>query len=394
MNNLLYIITFLLLFISCKEAEVKSSEDIDYATGILEAREDSLALEFAYNGQSRIERSLFPSVETQPIQAESTEDAADDPAIWIHPKDPSKSLVFGSNKKGGLAVYDLNGKEVGYYPLGEVNNVDILKDFSIGDSEITVLGCSNRTDQSVDLFQINEETGELTDIADGLLGVDTSLIDDIYGFCFAFDRENQKPYCVINGKNGLVQQFEMIYVRGKIQLEIRRSIQFESQTEGMVADSELGHLYVGEEGGGIWKIPIDVSKGDTTFLLANSDNSNANIVYDIEGLSIYKQNGQGYLVASSQGNFSYAVFDRTGNNEYLGSFKIEASDKIDGVEETDGIDIVSDSLSPQFPTGIMVAQDGFNYQGEEMESQNFKYINFEYVLAQFDALKSGKPSEK
>ncbi len=394
MNNLLYIITFLLLFISCKEAEVKSSEDIDYATGILEAREDSLALEFAYNGQSRIERSLFPSVETQPIEAESTEDAADDPAIWIHPKDPSKSLVFGSNKKGGLAVYDLNGKEVGYYPLGEVNNVDILKDFSIGDSEITVLGCSNRTDQSVDLFQINEETGELTDIADGLLGVDTSLIDDIYGFCFAFDRENQKPYCVINGKNGLVQQFEMIYVRGKIQLEIRRSIQFESQTEGMVADSELGHLYVGEEGGGIWKIPIDVSKGDTTFLLANSDNSNANIVYDIEGLSIYKQNGQGYLVASSQGNFSYAVFDRTGNNEYLGSFKIEASDKIDGVEETDGIDIVSDSLSPQFPTGIMVAQDGFNYQGEEMESQNFKYINFEYVLAQFDALKSGKPSEK
>lgn len=394
MNNLLYIITFLLLFISCKEAEVKSSEDIDYASGILEAREDSLALEFAYNGQSRIERSLFPSVETQPIQAESTEDAADDPAIWIHPKDPSKSLVFGSNKKGGLAVYDLNGKEVGYYPLGEVNNVDILKDFSIGDSEITVLGCSNRTDQSVDLFQINEETGELTDIADGLLGVDTSLIDDIYGFCFAFDRENQKPYCVINGKNGLVQQFEMIYVRGKIQLEIRRSIQFESQTEGMVADSELGHLYVGEEGGGIWKIPIDVSKGDTTFLLANSDNSNANIVYDIEGLSIYKQNGQGYLVASSQGNFSYAVFDRTGNNEYLGSFKIEASDKIDGVEETDGIDIVSDSLSPQFPTGIMVAQDGFNYQGEEMESQNFKYINFEYVLAQFDALKSGKPSEK
>ena len=394
MNNLLYIITFLLLFISCKEAEVKSSEDIDYATGILEAREDSLALEFAYNGQSRIERSLFPSVETQPMQAESTEDAADDPAIWIHPKDPSKSLVFGSNKKGGLAVYDLNGKEVGYYPLGEVNNVDILKDFSIGDSEITVLGCSNRTDQSVDLFQINEETGELTDIADGLLGVDTSLIDDIYGFCFAFDRENQKPYCVINGKNGLVQQFEMIYVRGKIQLEIRRSIQFESQTEGMVADSELGHLYVGEEGGGIWKIPIDVSKGDTTFLLANSDNSNANIVYDIEGLSIYKQNGQGYLVASSQGNFSYAVFDRTGNNEYLGSFKIEASDKIDGVEETDGIDIVSDSLSPQFPTGIMVAQDGFNYQGEEMESQNFKYINFEYVLAQFDALKSGKPSEK
>lgn len=394
MNNLLYIITFLLLFISCKEAEVKSSEDIDYASGILEAREDSLALEFAYNGQSRIERSLFPSVETQPIQAESTEDAADDPAIWIHPKDPSKSLVFGSNKKGGLAVYDLNGKEVGYYPLGEVNNVDILKDFSIGDSEITVLGCSNRTDQSVDLFQINEETGELTDIADGLLRVDTSLIDDIYGFCFAFDRENQKPYCVINGKNGLVQQFEMIYVRGKIQLEIKRSIQFESQTEGMVADSELGHLYVGEEGGGIWKIPIDVSKGDTTFLLANSDNSNANIVYDIEGLSIYKQNGQGYLVASSQGNFSYAVFDRTGNNEYLGSFKIEASDKIDGVEETDGIDIVSDSLSPQFPTGIMVAQDGFNYQGEEMESQNFKYINFEYVLAQFDALKSGKPSEK
>src|SRR5438093_13079751 len=29
-------------------------------------------------------------------------DAADDPAVWIHPRDPGLSLVLGTDKQGGL----------------------------------------------------------------------------------------------------------------------------------------------------------------------------------------------------------------------------------------------------------------------------------------------------
>jgi myo-inositol-hexaphosphate 3-phosphohydrolase len=36
-------------------------------------------------------------------------DAADDPAIWVHPSDPSRSVVIGNDKQGALEVYDLVG---------------------------------------------------------------------------------------------------------------------------------------------------------------------------------------------------------------------------------------------------------------------------------------------
>src|SRR5690349_1849047 len=48
---------------------------------------------------------VMPVLETVPVA--NPEDAADDPAIWVNPKDPAKSAVIGTDKKGGLYVYDL-----------------------------------------------------------------------------------------------------------------------------------------------------------------------------------------------------------------------------------------------------------------------------------------------
>ncbi|MDI5980842.1 phytase, partial [Amycolatopsis magusensis] len=36
---------------------------------------------------------------------------ADDPAIWVDRADPARSLVLGTLKEGGLAVFDLRGRE-------------------------------------------------------------------------------------------------------------------------------------------------------------------------------------------------------------------------------------------------------------------------------------------
>jgi 3-phytase len=375
MSRLFLFILINIFFIACqsKEGQIKSPS-INIETK-QEVRDDSLALVAAYAAQDKIQHTVFPAIETNAIHANSAEDAADDPAIWVNPAEPSKSLIYGTNKKGGLAVYNLTGDEVGYYPLGNVNNVDIIYNFPFQDSLITILGCSNRSDQSIDLLKI-DATGKLQNIATGSLSVDTSLIDDIYGFCFAKDHKTDKSYAIINGKNGLLQQFELLEGTVGIELELKRSVQFDSQTEGMVADHRYGFLYVGEEGKGIWKMEISPATGANKTFIRQSDDSNSNIVYDIEGVSIYKKGEEGFLIASSQGNFSFAVFDRKGNNDYLGSFKIKASENLDGVEETDGLDIVSDSLSVNFPKGMIVFQDGFNYNGDRLEPQNFKYVNW------------------
>ena len=86
----------------------------------------------------------------------------------------------------------------------------------------------------------------------------------------------------------------------------------------------------------------------------------------------------GYLIASSQGNYSYAVYRRFGN-EYLTSFRIIDGANIDGVEETDGLEVTPIALNPSFPKGILVVQDGFNYDEGKYRPQNFKIIDWQAI---------------
>ena len=99
---------------------------------------------------------------------------------------------------------------------------------------------------------------------------------------------------------------------------------------------------------------------------------------DIEGMAIYYGPGEnGYLVVSDQGINSYALYRREGDNAYLGHFHVvaDASSGIDGISETDGLDVTSASLGPAFPHGMFIAQDGRNIT--PAERQNFKLVPWE-----------------
>lgn len=212
----------------------------------------------------------------------------------------------------------------------------------------------------------------------------------MYGFCFYRSKRTKKPYLFVSGKNGAVQQFELVATpEGKVDLKLARQIAFDSQTEGMVADEDFGVLYVGEEDRGIWKMLAEPDGGDRRTLLPMSGEDNPNIAFDVDGLALYKINGSGgYLLASSQGNFSYAVFERGGNNRYLSNFKIIDSETVDGAEETDGIDAVSVPLGNIYPKGFFVAQDGFNYNNGQLQRQNFKLVSWEKIGRLIDGVKS------
>jgi 3-phytase len=105
--------------------------------------------------------------------------------------------------------------------------------------------------------------------------------------------------------------------------------------------------------------------------------SSGPLVGQVEGLTLaYGADGAGYLMASSQGSNSYALFDRDGDNAFLGTFTIGSVGGIDGTEGTDGIDVSTADLGPSFPSGVFVAQDGDNDDG----AQNFKLVPYERVL--------------
>jgi len=70
--------------------------------------------------------SVLATAETDPMP--NAGDAADDPAIWIHPTDPSLSTVIGTDKSnpgGGLTVYDLSGRQLFFHQVGQMNTDDV-----------------------------------------------------------------------------------------------------------------------------------------------------------------------------------------------------------------------------------------------------------------------------
>jgi 3-phytase len=378
MNKTLVLFLFLtgFLVLSCKTDTSSNSTSDEHD----ELSEDQAELEEAYRNQKKISRQVFAAVETEPVAANESDDAADDPAIWYNKMVPSESIVFGSNKKGGIVAYNLGGEKIQYYEVGNVNNIDVIYDFYLDGRTIDILGGSNRSTQGIDLFEITKE-GSLKNLSGDRFLMDTTEVDDIYGFCFGQSSDG-RAYVFINGKNGLVRQYEMEPKDGAVDLNLVREVQLDSQPEGMVVSQERQTIYLGEEAKGIWLMDINPDSTSRT-LIPNSGEDNEHIKYDVEGLTIMQTKGKEWLMASSQGNFSYAVFDMADNHSYLGSFVIADGEGIDGAEETDGIDVITDSLSVQFPKGIFIAQDGFNYQGEQQRPQNFKIVDLQQILDAF-----------
>lgn len=314
------------------------------------------------------------TVETKPVPASG--DAADDPAIWVHPQDPTQSIIIGTQKQGGLGIYDLNGQEIQYLADGNMNNVDLRYNFTLGTEKIAIVAASNRSNDSIALYKVNQVSRSLDKIAARTIVVGLK----VYGICMYHSVLSDKYYVFINDKNGGVEQWELFdNGNGLVNATLVRRLTVSSQVEGCVADDMLGHFYLGEERVGIWKFNAEPD-GNNIGHLIDTVNSEGHLTPEVEGLAIYYvSETEGYLLASNQGNDSYTVYNRAGHNEYLGTFQIITNEalNIDHVYDTDGIDVINVPLGEAFPYGVFVAQDGENIDPDE--NQNFKLVPWENI---------------
>lgn len=313
---------------------------------------------------------VHPLTETAPVETDG--DSADDPAIWVDRNNPSRSIIIGTQKQSGLYVYDLSGAVLQFLPDGRMNNVDLRDGFQLGNQSVSIVAASNRTTDSISLYRIDPATRRLIDVADNRQ--DTGMLDP-YGLCMYRSARTGKHYVFVNEGTGAMRQWELIDAgNGRIRTQMVREFRFESQPEGCVADDETGVLYVGEEDVGLWRLGAEPDAGDARRSVATVETNSA-LKDDIEGVGLYTlPDGRGYLVVSSQGNNTYAVFRREGDNEYIGSFAVLADSArgIDGSSETDGLEVLSANLGGPYSGGIFVAQDGRNIAPQE--NQNFKLV--------------------
>src|SRR5438034_9316178 len=113
--------------------------------------------------------------ETEPVP--HTGDAADDPALWIHPQEPGSSLILGTDKQGGLHTYNMDGSSHALVAdAAKPNNVDVLYGFKLNGRKVdlavaTVRGGDKKKDgkggTGLKVWAIDAATRRLSDVTDG-----------------------------------------------------------------------------------------------------------------------------------------------------------------------------------------------------------------------------------
>ncbi len=312
--------------------------------------------------------SLPAAAETDAVP--SLGDAADDPAIWVHPRNPAQSRVLGTDKKGGLLVYDLNGREVQDLRVGRLNNVDVRSDFRLGAKQVDLAVASNRDRNSLHLFAIDRVSGMLADI-----GQIATPLTDIYGLCMFKDRQGG-IHAIANDKDGTFVQYRLDGTTGQPRGELVRRFKVETQPEGCVADDRNERLFVGEEDVAVWVLDV---RAEAPTALEKVIDVGGPVHDDIEGLALYQGTSGDYLVISSQGNDSYVVLDAQAPYAVRGAFRIalNAERGIDGASETDGLEVTSANLGGIWSRGMLVVQDGRKRMPEG--AQNYKYLPWSAV---------------
>ncbi|RUO72707.1 3-phytase [Pseudidiomarina sediminum] len=287
-------------------------------------------------------------------------DAIDDPAVWVHPQQPAQSRILATDKRTGLYVYDMNGAVVQELAIGRLNNVDVRGN---------VAAATLRDDNSIQLFEISAE-GEFS------LGAKVRTdVDEIYGLCMGYDAQTEQTSVYINNKGGRIQHF-VLTADGAT---FAREMTVPSQPEGCVVDDATQRLFVGEEDVAVWQFDARASattQGQAVIHVAD----HAELVDDIEGLAYAVVDGEPLLFVSSQGNDSYIVFDGEAPWALRSHFRIRTNPAmgIDGASETDGIEVTTANLGPQFPQGALLVQDGRNRMPEA--GQNVKVVPLEAIL--------------
>ncbi|WP_276875260.1 phytase [Chryseobacterium joostei] len=297
-------------------------------------------------GQNQSGEKLKPTVITETVVHDT-----DDPAIWINPKDASKSIIIGTDKDtdGGLYAFDLNGK-ITHKVLGlkRPNNVDIEYGFILNGKKKDIAAVTERETNKVKLYSLPElkEVGEFSvfdgETERGPMGISMYKNPET-GDIFAIVGRKSGP------KDGYLWQYKLSEKNGAITGEVVRKFGKYSglkEIESIAVDDEAGYIYYSDEQFGIHQYNADPAKGNEELLVFGQ----GDFTSDVEGISIYPTSkGKGYILVSNQQNDTFNVYLR----ENPGKGRV-AEIPVSTLE-SDGSEVTNVNLGAKFPKGAFVA---------------------------------------
>lgn len=287
---------------------------------------------------------IRPRVETEPAGQD-----VDDPAIWVHPKDPARSLIVGTIKRprpdGALAVYTLDGKIVQRIGgLDRPNNVDILGDLCV---------TTERLQRRLLVYRVHPVAPHLR-----LIGA-VPVFEGEQGEAGApmgialYQRKNDKAlFALVSRKTGPQEGYLWQYrlrvggnrVSGQ-KVRAFGAFSGEAEIEAVAVDPDRELVYYSDE-----DCCVRVYRADPDAPQANSELAR----FAETG---FQGNREGIAIA---GPYVIVTDQRDPHSEYRvyrRSDWVEVTVWRGTSQSTDGIDAVARAMGPRFPKGFLVAMN-------------------------------------
>ena len=301
----------------------------------------------------------------------------DDPAIWIHPKDPARSLIVATMKvaapAGAIVVFGMDGQIRQLVSgIDRPNNVDIEYGLLVGGRRIDIAVATERLARQLRVFRVDPDAGRLVDLGgvpvlegqSGEAGAPMGIA--LYrrpsdGAIFAIVAPKQGP------RDGYLWQYRLVDAgNGRVGAQfVRRfgrfsatTVREENEIEAVAVDDELGYVYYADEADGIHKWHADPDQADAARELAHF--ARDGFRGDREGIAIYAfPDRTGYIVATDQldADSEYHLYPREGHAGNPHDHSRQIAVLRGGADATDGIEATSAALGPGLPSGALVVMN-------------------------------------
>lgn len=336
--------------------------------------------------------ALDPRHATEAVPADP-----DDPAVWVHPTDPARSLILATDKveaDGGLHIFGLDGRRHQVLgPLDRPNNVDVEQGVPTPDGPIDIAVVTERRQRRLRVFRIPTDGGHVTDLAPNgipVLDGQPGPAGEPMGVGIYKRPGDGAVFAIVAPKAGGASEYLWQYrlsitAGGVTAVPVRRFGHFSGtgstpdeagEIEAVVVDDELGYVYYADERFGIrkWHANPDHHDAWRELALFGTDGYEG----DREGLAVYRRpGGSGYVVSSDQiaGGSRLMVYPREGRPGAPHAHPLIAVIPTPA-DETDGLDVVAAEL-PGYPQGLLVMMNS--------AARNFLLFPWSDVQARIDA---------
>lgn len=328
--------------------------------------------ETATPGAARSSPAIHPLAETEPVGVD-----ADDPAIWIHPTDPARSLVIGTDKvegRGGLYVFGLDGRTRQVVaPLDRPNNVDVEYGLVLRGKPTDIVVTTERKQRRLRVYRIVDSSAPLEEIAPGgglpvLEGAEGEAGEPM-GIALYKRPRDGAIFAIVAPKTGGTSDYLWQYAleddgQGRVRARlVRRFGTFSrvgaepgetGEIEAVTVDDELGFVYYSDERFGIRKYHADPDHPEAARELAVFGREGYQ--GDREGLAIYgRRDGTGFIVSVDQidGGAVLRLFRREGTPGNPHDHSAVVHSVVTAADATDGVEVTSTPL-PGFADGLVV----------------------------------------